>query len=245
MISNCSKDERGKYRGGKAGDQTGGEWKIRTWYNRPWSHVLRFEDPEIAEMIATLSEEAAKNDNIGYDQSERTTFWKYLSGAGYHPKNIKVKCEADCSAGVAAIVKATGYLLNKSKLQAVSKDCYTGNLRKALVTAGASVYTAGKYLKSGDYLKRGDILLYEGHHTCINLTTGKNVKPDVLSVACERLNLRKGPGTKHEIINTLYRGDPCKVLEREKNGWYKVRAYKSVLDMYFVGYVNSKYLEVL
>ena len=41
MISNCGHDERGKYSRGKAGDQTGTEWQVINWYNRPWKCVLR------------------------------------------------------------------------------------------------------------------------------------------------------------------------------------------------------------
>ena len=33
MISNSGSDERGAYKGGQAGDQTGREWQIRSWYN--------------------------------------------------------------------------------------------------------------------------------------------------------------------------------------------------------------------
>ncbi len=40
-ISNCSGDEKKRLKGGKAGDQTKTEWCIRTWYNRPWTCVLR------------------------------------------------------------------------------------------------------------------------------------------------------------------------------------------------------------
>ena len=35
MISNCGHDENGRYSGGKAGDQTGTEWRVINWYNRP------------------------------------------------------------------------------------------------------------------------------------------------------------------------------------------------------------------
>lgn len=41
MISNCGHDENGRYSGGKAGDQTGTEWQVINWYNRPWKCVLR------------------------------------------------------------------------------------------------------------------------------------------------------------------------------------------------------------
>ena len=41
MISNCGHDENNRYSGGKAGDQTGTEWRVINWYNRPWKCVLR------------------------------------------------------------------------------------------------------------------------------------------------------------------------------------------------------------
>lgn len=41
LISNSGHDENGKYSGGKAGDQTGTEWALIPWYNRPWKCVLR------------------------------------------------------------------------------------------------------------------------------------------------------------------------------------------------------------
>jgi len=176
MISNSGSDERGQYSGGKAGDQTGKEWQIRSWYDRPWNYVLRYPSSTVRECIAELAEEAANNDKIGYDQGQRTTFWQQLREVGYHPKDIKVACEADCSSGVAAIVKATGYLLGIPSLQNVSVDMYTGSERNMLKKAGFQVLTDPKYLTSDKYLLRGDILLYEGHHTAINLTDGSATK---------------------------------------------------------------------
>ena len=176
MISNSGSDERGKYSGGQAGDQTGNEWQIRSWYNRPWTHVFRHPASTVRECIAELAEEAANNNMIGYDQNQRSTFWTKLKAAGYHPKNIKVACEADCSSGVAAIVKASGYLLGIKELQNVSSDMYTGSEKNILKNAGFQVLTDGKYLKSDKWLLRGDILLYEGHHTAINLTDGSEIK---------------------------------------------------------------------
>ena len=83
-------DERGRYSGGTAGDQTETEWQIINWYNRLWNVMLRFEDSKVANLIAELSIEAAKNNKIGYDQNQRTTFWTQLSKSGYRPKNIDV-----------------------------------------------------------------------------------------------------------------------------------------------------------
>lgn len=172
MISNCGHDENGKYSGGRAGDQTGSEWEIRTWYNRPWNYVFRHPEPEVQKLIGDLAEEAAQNNLIGYDQNQRTTFWQQLKTSGYRPKNIRTACEADCSSGVAAIVKSVGYLTGTKALQGVSVDMYTGSERKILQSAGFETLTADKYTNSDRYLIRGDILLCEGHHTAINLTDG-------------------------------------------------------------------------
>lgn len=178
MIANCGHDEQGKYSGGRAGDQSKSEWEVRTWYNRPWDCVLRHPVEIVRKEIARLAWEAAKNDMIGYDQGQRYTFWKQLAIAGYHPENIRVACETDCSAGVAAIVKAAGYLLNIKALQDVPETMYTGNERSLLKAAGFDVLTTDKYLNSDRFLFEGDILLCEGHHTAINLTEGFATEAD-------------------------------------------------------------------
>lgn len=174
-ISNSGKDEKGKYTGGKAGDQTHEEWNIRDWYDRPWSVVLRHPDLEVRNLIAELAEKAANNDHIGYDQWERTTFWKQLEASGYDPANITVDCESDCSAGVAAIVKAVGFLKGIDKLKNVPETMYTGNERKNLKNAGFEAITDPNYLRSDANLVRGDILLYHNSksgsgHTAIYLS---------------------------------------------------------------------------
>lgn len=173
-ISNSGHDENGKYSGGAAGDQTGTEWQIINWYNRPWNYVLRYPDQKVASWIGLIAIEAANNNKIGYDQYQRTTYWNQLSKVGYRPSKITTACEADCSAGVAANVKAVGYLLNIDALKKLSPDIYTGNLRSAFKNAGFQVLTDSKYLSSANYLLPGDVLLYEGHHTAINLGIGKS-----------------------------------------------------------------------
>lgn len=178
MISNCGHDENGKYHGGRAGDQNGKEWAVISWYNRPWNVILRHPDKKVQENLAYLARSAAENENIGYDQYQRTTYWTQLQKAGYDPSKISVKCEADCSSGVAANVKAAGYRLGMTDLQSVSKDCYTGNLRSALKKAGFQELTESKYLSSDKYLLPGDILLYEGHHTATNLDKGSAINDD-------------------------------------------------------------------
>lgn len=174
MIANSGHDEKGRYTGGQAGDQTGTEWQVRSWYqySKGWNCVLRYPDIKVGEKIAELAKETANNDNIGYDQGQRLTFWYALEKAKYKPENIKNKCEADCSAGVTAIVKAVGYLKDIQPLKDLSITNYTGSMKTNFRAAGFDVLIDQKYLTSDKYLLPGDILLNEKHHTCINLDYG-------------------------------------------------------------------------
>lgn len=174
-ISNSGSDENGAYTGGQAGDQNGKEWQIRSWYNRPWTVVLRYPDQAVALKIALLGIDAALNNLIGYDQNQRGTYWTQLQKAGYEPSKITVACEGDCSAGVCANIKAAGFLLGVKALQ-THTGTYTGNMKSALVKAGFKALSDSKYLTSGDYLLPGDILLNENHHTATNVTIGAKVK---------------------------------------------------------------------
>lgn len=174
MISNCGHDERGKYIGGKPGDQTGTEWHLINWYNRPWTCVLRYPEKAVRALISKLAIEAAKNNKVGYSQGNpRYTFWQRLQQANYSPNNIKVACSADCSSGVCAIVKAVGYIKGIQKLKEIPITT-TYEMRSYFEKAGFKVLTAEKYLTSDNYLLPGDILLNDNHHTAINVTTGKN-----------------------------------------------------------------------
>ena len=174
-ISNSGSDENGSYSGGQAGDQTGKEWQMRSWYNRPWSCVLRYPDQKVALKIAQLAIDAALNDKVGYDQSQNRTYLSQLKAVGWEPSKITVACEADCSAGVCANVTAAGHLLGIQALQNHT-GTYTGNMRSALTKAGFQLLTDSKYLTGGDYLLPGDILLNDGHHTATNVTIGTKVK---------------------------------------------------------------------
>lgn len=262
-ISNCGHDERGRYAGGKAGDQTGTEYQIMNWYSRPWLCVLRFNDAKIAAMIADMATKAAQNNLIGYDQgtsensNDRYSFWQHLKASNYDPAQITVACESDCSASTAAIVKGAGYRLNNARLKAVSIYLTTRNMRAAMKIAGAKVLTDRKYLTSGDYLKAGDILLNDNHHVAIAVTTGAKAStlstPTILSktpkwvgkVTANTLNVRTWAGTEYAQLKsypTLAKGnlvDVCDTI-KAKNGasWYYIR----IAGKYF-GFVSAKYIK--
>ena len=222
MISNCGHDENGRYSGGKAGDQTGTEWRVINWYNRPWKCVLRHPNADVRAMIASMAKAAANNNLIGYDQSQRGTFWTNLADSNYDPAQITVACEADCSSGVAAIVKGAGYRLGIDALKKVSTACYTGNLRAALKAAGFEVLTENKYLTSDAYLFAGDILLNDNAHVATNLTTGSKASgtsapsKSINEVAKEVINGKWGNGS--DRTNRLAAaGYDAKAVQNEVN----------------------------
>ena len=227
-ISNCGHDENGGYSGGKAGDQTGTEYQVRSWYNRPWDCVLRHPKTAIQNDIAKLARQAAKNDLIGYDQDQRDTFWEQLkNAASYLPANIKTACEADCSSSTAAIVKAVGYRKKDAKLKGVSPDLWTGNMKPALKSAGFEVLTDSKYRTSQDYLMPGDILLNEAHHVAINLTKGSKAGDDAAQptegseytvTAKSGLNYRKGAGQSYASVGAYRYGQTVTIVETVKVG---------------------------
>lgn len=173
-ISNCGGDENGRLSGGQAGDQTGTEWGIKpiTDYHAQFGYRFSYANADVRRVIADLAVEAAANDLVGYDQNQRTTFYQHLAASNWHPSQITMPCEADCSAGVAAIVIAAGHILGIESLASVSPDMYTGNEVEILTEAGFDVTEDN--VTDYSQAKRGDIFLNcssSGHHTAIYVGT--------------------------------------------------------------------------
>lgn len=236
-IGHASIDENKKAKYGNAGDQTAKEVCTRSWYSYPWTSVIRPKDNAHAEKIAKAMEQACANDNIGYDQSQRTTLYAQAKALNWDISKITTVCECDCSSLVAVCVNAAGIK--------VSKDIYTGNEKVALNATGAfTIYTESKYVGKADYLKRGDILLGSGH-TAIVLTDGGGVSQPVISepetnppktetpvtgevrakdgarnflatlagtytVTGAKMNVRHGAGTSKQIMVTIPKGTKVK-----------------------------------
>lgn len=211
-ISNSGSDEHGNYKGGAAGDNTGGEWQIRDWYNRPWNCVLRHPDPEVRACIADLATKAANNNKIGYDQYQRQTYWNELQKVNYDPSKITVACEADCSAGVIANIKAAGHILNRPELQNITCT-YTGNMRPGLTAAGFACLTDSKYLTSSAFLVAGDVLLNDKHHTATAVTNGIQSDGSIPAAATMPLLKKGSQGEAVKKIQQTLNGKGYKLTE--------------------------------
>lgn len=259
-IANSGKDENSGTKGGKAGDQTGHEAELRKWYSRPWTVVLRYPDQRVADTIADLSIAMCLNDNVGYDQGQRGTYWKQLKAANYDPTKILVPCEEDCTAGVSANVKGAGALCGIKALEGLP-ICTSRNMRKEFTAAGFVALTASKYLNGYEYLLPGDILLYESHHGAANVTCGKKVRdmwfPEDAPVrpdpepapeigppyveATGSVNVRKGPSAEYGSMGVLKKGGRARYFgfAYPESGWLLVEYSEAT------GWISPKYGKVV
>lgn len=114
-------DERKKYSGGKAGDQTGHEVETQAYYTHSKGWVgLRAKDIDLANGLAFCMAIACGNDNIGYDQGNRSAIMRDGICSA-------IKTETDCSALVRACLKQCGVNV---------PDFTTANEKKVLLATG-------------------------------------------------------------------------------------------------------------
>lgn len=172
-IGHASGDERGKASGGKAGDQTGKEVCIRSWYAKGWKVLLRAKDPAVRKKIAQACIAACKNDNTGYDQGGRNTLLVEAQKVDWDFSEIDTPNESDCSSLATACVQAAGVDVWDG-----GNAHTTRTLQQALLATGAfDALKDKKYLTGTDYLLEGDILLKPGSHVVIVLDNGAKAEP--------------------------------------------------------------------
>lgn len=190
-VGSARIDERGKARGGKAGDQTGKEVSTQNWYKHAKGWVcVRPKDPAAAAKIAAAMKAACANNNIGYDQNQRLTLYNAAKAVGFDPAKVKAKVETDCSALVRVCCAFAGIM---------AINFTTGNQVAALRATGAfDILTASKYVNQSAYLRAGDILVTKTKgHTVVVLTDGPKAEQSytlggrALSRGCEGPDVTK------------------------------------------------------
>lgn len=170
MIGHASCDENKKAKGGVAGDQTGKEVCIRSWYSKPWHSVIRAKDERIAERMAKCCEAICNNNLVGYDQNQRNTLRTELKKVGWNIEALKVPCETDCSAFMSVCAEYAGVAMNEQYINGNAPT--TANMVIKFFNTGMfDILTDVVYLINDTQLKRGDILVGKGH-TAMNLTNG-------------------------------------------------------------------------
>lgn len=240
-IAQASKDERSRYTGGQAGNQSGSELNIREWYSRPWDTVLRPKTPELAQSVVSVSLRLVKCTLIGYDQSQRTTLYEQCERIGWDINRLNEiqPCECDCSSLIAVILRFCGI--------SIPKTVYTGNLTSYVLATGQFLCLRDpKYLTGDAYLKAGDIVLNTAHHVAVAVDTGAKALSSTFTPyaavvdVSSFLNVREGPGTWYPVFKVsgtdfrLPNGLVVAIIE-EVDGWGRL----SNLD----GWVSLSYLQ--
>lgn len=163
LIGHASISEKGTINGA-SGDQTGKEVCTRSWYKKPWNVMLICTDRALAARAAQEMRHACTNNNIGYGQNDRRTAYNSAVKNGGTFKNASGN--TDCSQLVAGCYILAG-------LSSLSPDCYTGNLKQALLNTGKfKTYTDSAHLNSDAYAEIGAIYLKEGSHVVMALENG-------------------------------------------------------------------------
>lgn len=165
-IAHASIDENGKISGGIAGDQTGKEVCIRSWYSKPWNAVIRFKSLDMQQKVADCMIRAANNVRIGYDQQDRNSLLRYARNVGYDPYKVTTPCETDCSALVTLACIYAG--IPESALVVNGNSATTSNIKSRLEATGkVEVFIGKDYTAKTENLLVGDILLSKGDHVAV------------------------------------------------------------------------------
>ena len=185
----ASIDERGRASGGAAGDQTGREVRVGSWYNFGQTEGLRFKDRDLAKRAAAVMKAICQNDHVGYDQGGRTSLYRELKAVGWNVSKLTTDCECDCSSLIAVVLNAVGIT--------VSKDIYTGNMVSAIYATGYfDKLTDAKFMGSGVYARVGDIYVKPFSHTIMALEDGERKDGYMFTVD----NVKDGSKGNHVLL---------------------------------------------
>lgn len=223
MIGHAAKNENGTYQNGQAGDQTHVEVYTMRWYNRPWNVVLRAKDTTVREKLAKAMEMACNNEQIGYSQLTRNTLWNDVKSNKFDTSKTTKAVNTDCSALVSVCCAYAGV---PTRFLQISNNCLTtSTLRKYLLQSDMfEALTDSKYLTSDKYLLRGDILLYEGHHTAINLDDG--------IYANQPTELKSLDEIAQEVIDGKWGNDPQRRIALTSAGYNYALVRAKVNEIY-------------
>lgn len=210
-IAHASLDERGKIKGGAAGDQ-GKEVCVRTWYNKPWNCVLRINNEKVRKQFANNMIDLANASYAGYDQNQRNTLLTQAKKVDFDFTKIKTKCECDCSSAITicllgAIYKVLGKEAYEKayKVLVVDGNCATtstlrGRLNKLdMIT----VYTSSTYIAGTSKAVYGDIYLKEGSHVVCYIDDGNKVDTSTSKTPAKNNNNCLEKGDKGDAVKEL------------------------------------------
>jgi peptidoglycan hydrolase-like protein with peptidoglycan-binding domain len=159
----ASINENGKATGGKPGDQTGGEFLIRSYRNYPWTHVLRYPESETVTESTVGAANVLSKGSSGQAVKDLQTM---LIALGYSCGTSGADGDFGSATEIAlkAFQKAYGLVVDGqygSKSQAALKTAYTGASYTAKIetvrggSKGAAVLLLQEILKARGFYSGG------------------------------------------------------------------------------------------
>lgn len=270
QASITENNDDGWNRKAKAGDQTGREVFIRSWYPYDWDGIIHCLDNTVAKKAVDVAIKLANSNLVGYDQSERNTLYQALKKNNWDvDKYIKSgKCtETDCSAFVYAC-----YCCVVPALRSDSNAPTVPQLKSRFTKIDIfKWYTAKRFRTKETDLRAGDILVNTDAHTVMAIDTGstygKNetvVKPVTTSKTTkasksasnfdraiagkykttDALNLRDGAGTNYKVLTCMPKNTKVRNYGYfsyvGNTKWYYVQV--EINGNTYTGFCSSKYL---
>lgn len=233
-LAGAIEDERGKYKGGKKGDQlqtsstndTKGELRLRPYYmhTKKW-WAFRPKDANVAKKLKEAMLQAVHNKNIGYDQGDRYDIMDALKKYGSLEK-IAEPCSCVCSSLIrACIYQATGIDIG---------PFLTDTMPKVMDDSG--IFEKRFEVKKEADLMDGDVVctMTKGH--CEMAVAGNprkatastsKFKEYVVRITAKTLNVRKGAGTKYNVVTTVKKNEAYTIIEEKmvgSNKWGKLKS---------------------
>lgn len=227
IIGHSSIDENGKISGGKAGDQTEREVCTREYYEhkKGWV-ILRPKDSVVAGILAASMEDCCKNDNIGYDQSQRSSLYKVVKQFNFRVDlaTLPTLTECDCSSLIRVCLAYAGIHV---------ENFNTATEKEVILATGK--FDEVKCDEDGSNLKRGDILVTKTKgHTAICL---KGLPEKKGGYMFKPLTVKKGSKNSSVLLmQTILRGKGYKGKDGEEleldgscgtNSEYAINSYQS------------------
>lgn len=272
QASITENNDDGWNRKAKAGDQTGKEVFIRTWYPYDWDGIIHCLDETVSKKAVEIAVKLANSNLVGYDQSERNTLYKALKKNNWDvDKYIRSgKCtETDCSAFVYAC-----YCCVVPALRSDSNAPTVPQLKSRFTKIDVfKWYTAKRFRNTDSDLRAGDILVNTDAHAIMAIDTGSTYKKDSTSKKSSKpvsnktvkasksaskfdkaiagaykttdaLNLRDGAGTSYKTLTCM----PNKTKVYNYGYYSYVGSTKwfyvktEINGVTYIGFCSSKYL---
>ena len=194
-IGHASISEKGTT-SGKAGDQTGKEVCIRSWYSKPWDFMAIHPDSKVREKHAKAVEAACANDNIGYNwfgANDRNSLYKLAKANSFNLSKVG-KCNCDCSSlqNVAAVASGSGATYG-------SNGWTTSTMKAILQKLGYKIITDSTYLSNAKYCVRGAIYVKSSSHTVCGLDNGSDYQKTLTKAGISTGKKEKAEKAKKSI----------------------------------------------